>query len=70
MPIAVTEIFKMIHTIPRRDKVTVLLVEQNTRKALSIANKASVLELGQLVLEGSAAEISADPRVKEAYLGN
>jgi branched-chain amino acid transport system ATP-binding protein len=70
MPIAVTEIFKMIRTIPARDKVTVLLVEQNTRKALSIADTAAVLELGQLVLEGSAAAISADPRVKEAYLGN
>jgi branched-chain amino acid transport system ATP-binding protein len=70
MPIAVTEIFKMIRTIPARDKVTVLLVEQNTRKALSIADKASVLELGQLVFEGSAAAVSADPRVKEAYLGN
>lgn len=70
MPIAVTEIFKMIRTIPARDKVTVLLVEQNTRKALSIADNASVLELGQLVLEGSATAISSDPRVKEAYLGN
>jgi branched-chain amino acid transport system ATP-binding protein len=70
MPIAVADIFKMIRTIPARDHVTVLLVEQNTRMALSIAARASVLELGQLVFEGGAAAVSADPRVKEAYLGN
>lgn len=70
MPIAVADIFKMIRTIPARDNVTVLLVEQNTRMALAIAARASVLELGQLVFEGGAAAVSADPRVKEAYLGN
>jgi branched-chain amino acid transport system ATP-binding protein len=69
MPITVSEIFKMIGTIPSRDQVTVLLVEQNTKKALSIADSAAVLELGQLVFEGSAEMVRTDPRVKVAYLG-
>jgi branched-chain amino acid transport system ATP-binding protein len=69
MPIAVSEIFKMIGAIPARDQVTVLLVEQNTKKALGIAHNAAVLQLGQVVFEGNADSISADPRVKEAYLG-
>jgi branched-chain amino acid transport system ATP-binding protein len=69
MPIAVSDIFKMIREIPSRDQITVLLVEQNTKEALRIANHAAVLELGRLVLEGRADTVAADPRVKEAYLG-
>jgi branched-chain amino acid transport system ATP-binding protein len=69
MPIAVSDIFKMIREIPSRDEITVLLVEQNTKKALRIADHAAVLELGRLVLEGRADTVAADPRVKEAYLG-
>jgi branched-chain amino acid transport system ATP-binding protein len=70
MPIAVSDIFKMIREIPSRDAITVLLVEQNTKKALGIADRAAVLELGRLVLEGRADTVSADSRVKEAYLGS
>jgi branched-chain amino acid transport system ATP-binding protein len=69
MPIAVSDIFNMIREIPSRDEITVLLVEQNTKKALGIADRAAVLELGRMVLEGRADAVSADPRVKEAYLG-
>ena len=69
MPIAVSDIFRMIREIPSRDAITVLLVEQNTKKALRIADRAAVLELGRLVLEGRADTVAADPRVKEAYLG-
>jgi branched-chain amino acid transport system ATP-binding protein len=69
MPIAVSDIFRMIREIPSRDAITVLLVEQNTKKALGIADRAAVLELGRMVLEGRADAVSADPRVKEAYLG-
>jgi len=69
MPIAVAKIFEMIGAIPKNKGITVLLVEQNARKALGVADRAAVLELGRVVLEGSAAEIAADPRVKEAYLG-
>ncbi len=69
MPIVVSEIFKMIAKIARTRAITVLVVEQNTRKALGIADRAAVLELGRLAFEGSAATIASDPRVKEAYLG-
>ncbi len=69
MPIVVSEIFKMIAKVARTRAITVLLVEQNTRKALGIADRAAVLELGRIAFQGSAAEIAGDPRVKEAYLG-
>jgi branched-chain amino acid transport system ATP-binding protein len=69
MPIAVAEIFEMIGTISKQQSITVLLVEQNTKKALGIADRAAVLELGRIAFEGSAAALAADPRVKQAYLG-
>lgn len=69
MPIAVARIFEMIRAIPRDRGIAVLLVEQNVKKALAICDRASVLETGRLVLQGSAEEVSNDPRVKEAYLG-
>jgi branched-chain amino acid transport system ATP-binding protein len=68
MPIAVSEIFKMIGDIPKK-AITVLLVEQNARKALAIADRAAVLELGRVVFQGDVDMVAADPRVKEAYLG-
>jgi branched-chain amino acid transport system ATP-binding protein len=69
MPIAVSEIFKMIGDIPKTKSITVLLVEQNAKKALAIADRAAVLELGRVVFEGDASTVAADPRVKDAYLG-
>ena len=51
------------------DSLTILLVEQNARAALSIADRAYVLETGRVTLSGTAAEIQADRRVREAYLG-
>ena len=49
--------------------LTILLVEQNARAALAIADRAYVLETGRIALSGSASEIRNDPRVREAYLG-
>ncbi|MGE3989674.1 ABC transporter ATP-binding protein [Pseudorhodoplanes sp.] len=69
MPIFVSEIFKMIASVARNKGITVLLVEQNTKKALAVADRAAVLELGRIAFEGGASSIAADPRVKEAYLG-
>ena len=66
-PIYVNEIFEIIKKI-NSDGVTVLLVEQNAKKALSIANRAYVLETGKIVLEGDARELMEDPKVKSAYL--
>ena len=51
------------------DGLTILLVEQNARAALAIADRAYVLETGRVTLDGPAADIQADARVREAYLG-
>lgn len=66
-PLYVNEIFDIIKEI-NKDGVTVLLVEQNAKKALSISNKAYVLETGNIVLSGDAKELMNNERVKKAYL--
>ncbi len=67
-PIFVSTIFKMIETIHRQGK-TILLVEQNASMALKIAQRAYVLEIGQIVLEGDAKTVKGSSAVQEAYLG-
>jgi len=67
-PIVVQDIFKIIREINRQG-VTVLLVEQNANMALKIADYAYVLETGIITMSGTGAEMLADERVKEAYLG-
>ncbi len=67
-PMLVSEIFDIIESINKAG-TTVLLVEQNAHKALSIADRAYVLETGNVVMSGSAEELMNDERVKEAYLG-
>lgn len=67
-PLYVSEIFNIIKEINKAG-TTVLLVEQNAKKALSIANRAYVLETGNIVLEGDAKELMQNDRVKKAYLG-
>lgn len=66
-PIYVNEIFDIIRSI-NEDGTTVLLVEQNAKKALSIANRAYVLETGTIALSGDAKELMNNDRVKKAYL--
>lgn len=67
-PIYVNEIFNIIKDVSA-DGVTVLLVEQNAKKALSIADRAYVLETGKIILEGDAKVLMNDESVKKAYLG-
>ncbi len=67
-PILVSEIFDIITSI-RKDGTTVLLVEQNAKKALSIADRAYVLETGNIVLNGKASDLINDESIKKAYLG-
>ena len=67
-PALVENIFEIIRRINSEGK-TILLVEQNAYKAMSIAHNAYVLETGRIVLSGQASELKDDPRVKEAYLG-
>jgi branched-chain amino acid transport system ATP-binding protein len=67
-PILVDEIFKVILTI-REEGVTILLVEQNAKKALELADKGYVFETGKIVFEGSAEKLINSAEVKQAYLG-
>ena len=67
-PLLVSEIFDIIEEI-RNSGTTVLLVEQNAKKALSIADRAYVLETGSITLSGPASELINDDSVKKAYLG-
>lgn len=67
-PILVNEIFDIIQEVSAGG-TTVLLVEQNAKKALSIADRAYVLETGKIVLEGEAEKLMNDDSVKKAYLG-
>ncbi|HUL23562.1 MAG TPA: ABC transporter ATP-binding protein [Thermodesulfobacteriota bacterium] len=68
MPIYVEETFKVIQSLHRQG-VTILLVEQNARKALAAADRGYVLETGEIVLSDQAEELALNPRVKKAYLG-
>ena len=67
-PIMVNEIFDIIRSVSESG-TTVLLVEQNAKKALSIADRAYVLETGKIVLEGKAKDLLEDDSIKKAYLG-
>ena len=67
-PIFLNEIFDLIKDVSASG-TTVLLVEQNAKKALSIADRAYVLETGRIVLEGKAGDLLNDDSIKKAYLG-
>jgi branched-chain amino acid transport system ATP-binding protein len=67
-PVLVKRIFDTVRTI-NADGMTVLLVEQNVRQALTLADQAAVLESGRLVLSGRGPELLGDERLKRAYLG-
>jgi branched-chain amino acid transport system ATP-binding protein len=68
-PVLVEAIFDTIRDINRTQGTTILLVEQNARAALKLANKGYVLETGRIVLAGPASQLLADERVRKAYLG-
>jgi branched-chain amino acid transport system ATP-binding protein len=67
-PLMVERVGEIVGSI-RRSGVSVLLVEQNAHLALAISDRAYVLEVGSIVLEGSAKDVAGDDRVKKAYLG-
>ena len=67
-PLLVSEIFAIIKEL-QKDGITILLVEQNAKMALSIADRAYVLENGRISMSGDANELLNDDRVKKAYLG-
>lgn len=68
-PILVQEIFRVIKQIHEEEKVSILLVEQNARKALSIANYGYILETGKIAIHSPAEELKENEHVKAAYLG-
>nr|WP_247892587.1 ABC transporter ATP-binding protein [Azospirillum sp. Sh1] len=68
-PLIVAEIFRIIRML-RDSGVTILLVEQNARAALSIADHAYVMEAGRITLEGQGADLIRDDEVRKAYLGH
>jgi branched-chain amino acid transport system ATP-binding protein len=68
-PMMVETIFEVIRDISSKG-MTILLVEQNARLALSVANRAYVMDSGLITIEGDAAELASDPRIGEAYLGD
>ena len=67
-PILVNEIFTIIEQL-HNSGITILLVEQNAKKALAVADRAYVLETGKISMQGSAKELAEDDRVRKAYLG-
>lgn len=68
-PLMVQEIFRIIEQINRQEGMTILLVEQNARAALSIAHYGYIMENGRIVLEGTSEELMNNPDVREFYLG-
>lgn len=68
-PILVQEIFRVIKQIHEEEGVSILLVEQNARKALGVARYGYILETGKIAIHGPAAQLREDERVKAAYLG-
>jgi branched-chain amino acid transport system ATP-binding protein len=68
-PRLTTEVFALIGDLNRKRDLAILLVEQNTHKALELAQRAYVLELGRKVMEGRPSQLRADPSLRDAYLG-
>ncbi|MEE2716839.1 MAG: ABC transporter ATP-binding protein [SAR324 cluster bacterium] len=67
-PKIVSQVFELIAEL-KSEGTTILLVEQNVKKSLAVADRAYVMELGRIVREGAADELAADPVIHEAYLG-
>lgn len=68
-PLLVQEIFEIVHEINKKEHVSILLVEQNARAALSIVDYGYVIENGRIVLDGPAAQLAVNEDIKEFYLG-
>jgi branched-chain amino acid transport system ATP-binding protein len=68
-PRLTTEVFALIGDLNRKRDLAILLVEQNTHRALELAGRAYVLELGRKVMEGEPSQLRADPSLRDAYLG-
>jgi branched-chain amino acid transport system ATP-binding protein len=68
-PLVVKEIFRIVRELNEEEKLTVLVVEQDARIALSVAQRAYVLEVGRVVLSGTSDQLREDESVRRSYLG-
>jgi branched-chain amino acid transport system ATP-binding protein len=68
-PLIVKELFGILRTVNQKEKVSMLVVEQNAAMALDLADRAYLIETGRVVLSGSAADIKRDDNVRRSYLG-
>jgi branched-chain amino acid transport system ATP-binding protein len=68
-PVLVREVFNIVDRIRKEENVTLMLVEQNARMALQLADRGYLIETGSIVLEGTSGELREDPRLQEVYLG-
>jgi branched-chain amino acid transport system ATP-binding protein len=68
-PLVIRDVFKVLGEINRKDKVTILVVEQNAQLALELADQAYVIETGEIVKSGPAAEIADNEDIRKSYLG-
>jgi branched-chain amino acid transport system ATP-binding protein len=68
-PLVVQEIFEIMHSINRQQKVSMLLVEQNASLALDLADHAYLLETGRVVISGTSRDVQSNPSVRRSYLG-
>lgn len=68
-PLVVEQIFETVRTLNREQGITILLVEQNAKLALSVSSHAYILENGEIVLQGASADLKNDEAVQRAYLG-
>jgi branched-chain amino acid transport system ATP-binding protein len=68
-PLVVAEIFRIVKELSRREGTTVLLVEQNARISLASSNRAYVLEVGRVAVEGSSDQLAEDESIRRSYLG-
>ena len=68
-PVVVAEVFRVIRELNERDRLTIVLVEQNVAQSLSVAHRGYVLETGRIVMSGRGPDLLADDRVRKAYVG-
>ena len=68
-PVVVAEVFRVIRQLNERDRLTIVLVEQNVAQSLALAHRAYVLETGRIVMTGRGPDLLADDRVRKAYVG-
>jgi len=68
-PLIVEELFGILRTLNKQEKVSMLLVEQNASLALDLADHAYLIETGRLVMEGPAQQLRDDENIRKAYLG-